>query len=84
MIDPRIFAPARVGKALRQLRLAKGLSLRKAIAGAWPMFTPSSHTSMLRFENGYQHITLDKLFPLLELYGISLEDFITILKGDDK
>lgn len=61
------FATA-TGEVLREIRSDRGLSLRQVTVRSGGRFKPSSVAS---YERGERQISLERLFALLDVYGVA-------------
>lgn len=58
------------GEVLREIRMGRGLSLRQVTVRSGGRFKPSSVAS---YERGERQISLERLFALLDVYGVAPE-----------
>jgi transcriptional regulator with XRE-family HTH domain len=65
----RMFASV-AGEVLREIRTERGLSLRQVTVRSGGRFKPSSVAS---YERGERQISLERLFALLDVYGVAPE-----------
>lgn len=64
------------GQVLREIRRARSLSLRHASARSSGRFKPSSLAS---YERGKRQISLERLFELAEVYGVTPERIVAAI-----
>lgn len=64
------------GEVLRQVRLARSLSLRQVTVRSGGRFKPSSVAS---YERGERKISLERLFALAEVYDIAPERIVAAI-----
>jgi hypothetical protein len=67
---------AEVGAVLRQIRKARGLSLRQVTVRSRGQFKPSSIAS---YERGERQISLTRLFALADVYDVAAERVVAAI-----